>query len=212
MPNRDFFALGEDRRQVLDYVFADGACRVFELYSPFDAELAEFKAVADVEARYAIRDWTVPDSQGLLLQLLPHDAAGELVIDRVELNPRKCNGATFRYSCKGWGLVQLYLESVHRGVLRPSHTNHNSPKRAKAWSSTYPELGAPEAWNWDEVVAFSRRLNRQIDKLAVARIGSRRVLPKAADFLQTRLPGADHALQWTSRTVRSTTPAPKTTP
>jgi hypothetical protein len=192
MPNRDFFALGEDHRQVLDHVFTEGACRVFELYSPFDTELAEFKSVADIEARCKIDDWSVPDREILLLQLHPHDAAGKLVIERIELNPRKCKGATFRYSCNGWGLVQLYLESVRRGALHPSHTNHNSPKRAAAWSSTYPDLGSPEAWNWNEVIAFSRRLNRHIDKLAVAKIDSQRVLPRAAKFLVTQPTGPNH--------------------
>jgi hypothetical protein len=202
MPNRDFFALGEDQRQVLEYVFTEGACRVYELSSPFDRELAEFKSVADIEARYAIHDWTVPDREALLLQLHPRDAAGKLVIERIELIPRKCKGATFRYACKGWGLVQLYLESVHRGVLRASHTNHNSPKRATAWSSTLPELGTPKAWNWSEVTAFSRRLNRHIDKLAVAKIGSQRVLPHAAHFLSTQPAGPNHPLQWTGAAER----------
>src|SRR4051794_33224432 len=117
MPNRNFFALGQDHRQVLDYLFAENACRVFELSSPFDMELAEFKSVADIEARYRIHDWTAQDREDLLLQLHPHDAAGKLVIERIELNPRKCKGATFRYACRGWGLVQFYLRSVHRGTL-----------------------------------------------------------------------------------------------
>jgi hypothetical protein len=189
MPNRNFFALGEDHRRVLDHVFSEGACRVFESYSPFDAELAEFKSVADIEARYGFHDWTASAREDLLLQLHPHAAAGKRVIQRIELIPRKCNGAMFRYSCNGWGLVQLYLSNVHAGVLRPSHTNHNSAKRATAWSMTYPDLGPPEAWNWNEVTAFSRRLIRHIDKLAVAKIGAQRVLPQAAQFLRATGPG-----------------------
>lgn len=31
MPNRDFFALGEDHRHVLEHVFTEAACRIFEL-------------------------------------------------------------------------------------------------------------------------------------------------------------------------------------
>lgn len=202
MPNRDFFAVGGDHRQVLDHVFAEGACRVFESYSPFDTDLAEFKSVADIEARYGINDWSGSDRDVLLLQLHPHDAAGKLVIERIELDSRKCEGARFRFSCNGWGLVQLYLWSVDRGVLHPSHTNHNSPKRATAWSSTYPELGAPDAWHWSEVTAFSRRLNRHIDKLAVATIGSRRVLPEAAEFLRTQQAGRNDPLPWTGAAGR----------
>lgn len=183
MPNCDFWAFGDDHRVILDYIFAAGECRVFESYSVPDQELVEFRSLIDFQDRFRIESWDDGPSETMLLQLYPNGACGKFMINRFALDPRKCNGATFRYRCEGWGLVQLYLEAPYRNVLRESHTNHNSDKRAAAWEATYPEFGPASDWNWQVLTSFSRHLNRFIHKVAVDKIGSRVVLPNAKRFL-----------------------------
>jgi len=41
-------------------------------------------------------------------------------------------------------------------------------------------MGDPAAWNWKAVTGASSKLNRSIRRMAVDKIGSRRVLPHAA--------------------------------
>lgn len=107
---------------------------------------------------------------------------------RYELNPGALGDATFRFACEGWGLIQLFLRTPRDGQLPVSHTNHNSAARARAWAPTYPELGDPDLWDWRQVARASRRLNRHIQGLAVAKDGSRPVLPAAyASGLERRL-------------------------
>ena len=185
MPNCDFFACGDDHRVILEHIFDNLPCRIFELSSRFDSELAEFASLADIERHFGIDNWSRNEHRSLLLTIYAADANGSLNFRRIALDSTKCDGATFRYSCDGWGLIQLYLESPRKGGLRNSHTNHNSEKRAGNWSPTYPEMGDPADWNWAAVNSFSRKLNRFIRKCGVHKIGSRVVLPCASEFMET---------------------------
>jgi hypothetical protein len=184
MPNCDFYALREDLRRVLDFVFEHSACRVFEHYSPCDSPLAEFRSTAEVEARYPL-GVCAGRAPSVLLQLLP-ESAGELVVERASLNPEKCNGATFRYIASGWGLIQLQLGGASPWGIVVSHTNHNSEKRALAWEPTYADiLGPASSWRWASVESSSRRINAHIRKVASRKIGSRPVLPSAASAIES---------------------------
>jgi hypothetical protein len=87
----------------------------------------------------------------------------------------------FRYDCEGWGLIQLYLESAAKeSSLSSCHTNHNSATRAANWEPTVGDrLGAAARWDFSATTRMSSRLNRFIKKLAVAKRGSRPILPQA---------------------------------
>ena len=111
------------------------------------------------------------------LQLYGKDAAPRFKPIRVILDPKACNGATFRYSAEGWGLVQLYLSTTDGTTLRDSHTNHNTLNRAAKWAGSHVSIDPPSAWDFAKITAFSSRLNRQIRKAKVAKLKSRVVLP-----------------------------------
>jgi hypothetical protein len=181
MPNRDFMALGEDHRSLLEFIFQANDCRVFESYSLIGREIAEFKSVRDIETYYGMTDWiTFPDTW-LKLVLYPNDAGGRTHIERIEIRSRRRQPATFRYAFNGWGFVHLMLVGLREGWPDRSWTNHNSEKRASHGAMiTDPQFGSPFDWNWKAVSAFSRRLIRYIDKAAVTKRGAMRILPQAA--------------------------------
>src|ERR1700722_15717271 len=180
MPNIDFYAAGADFLAVLTYVFKQSACRVFESYSPPGEEIAEFKSVDDLSARYSVG--ICPGSgPSVLLQLVPPGASHQFNIRRITLKPELCEGRTFRYAVEGWGLIQLQFGGTGPQGLVNSHSNHNTEARAKRWSETHRELGPIEIWNWRETTAVSSALNRFVrTKLATYELGSRPVLPDAA--------------------------------
>lgn len=151
MPNLDFHAADDDRRLVLDALFALGLFRVFETSS---------------EPGRPLREFATPDAvTGDFLELYAIGSGPEPVIDRS--GPHE--------EVQGWGLIQLYF-----GHPDPSHTSHNTEKRAQAWAAIEPELGDPAAWDWPAVTRASAALNRAIRRLAVAREGSHPILPGAA--------------------------------
>ncbi|MBB5800470.1 hypothetical protein F4560_000238 [Saccharothrix ecbatanensis] len=175
MPNLDFYAAGDDWSAVLGVVFDLGLFRVFESDSEPDRELREFHAATEVPG----------GRQGRHLALFVTGSGPAPVARRIDLRPGALGDATFRYCCEAWGLVQLY----HGGPagtdeLRWSHANHNTEKRAAAWSATLPRLGDPAQWNWPAVTSASGRLNRAVRRMAVDKIGSHPVLPHAARFIE----------------------------
>ncbi len=137
-------------------------------------------SVADIEKRF-----TLSKCKGVthsaLLQLWPVAASDNVTVRRVDLDPKRCGGHTFRYRIEGWGLIQLYLGGTGPKGIVASHTNHNSEKRARAWEGESDSLGPVSRWDWREVVRVSSQINRHIrTNLAVGKQQSRPILPEAA--------------------------------
>lgn len=183
MPNCDFYATPDDHASLLTWLFAEGTCEVYESYSEFERPLRRFSSPDEVLALFERRHPSTDEkTRSVHLQLYVLGAGPRFSPCRVSLNPEHCDGATFRYRAEGWGLVQLYLESLWRGRLENSHTNHFSQKAAGAWTPVVPEASSePNAWDFKRIHSFSSRLNREIRKRAVGKIGSRPVLPGALE-------------------------------
>jgi hypothetical protein len=173
VPNLDFYAAEHDWSAVLQAVFDLGLFRVFESDSRHDHELREFRTADEV----------AQDHHGRHLQLLVVGAGPEPVAERIDFVPGIVDAA-FRYTCEGWGLIQLHYGGAFGAQeLRWSHTNHNSEKRASAWARTLHHLGDPAAWDWPAVTSASSKLNRAIRRMAVDKIRSHPVLPHAAQVI-----------------------------
>jgi hypothetical protein len=202
MPNCDFYATIEDHEDILSWLFSEETCDVFELGSGFEQPLKQFRTANDVLCEF---DRHYPNGEKwktVHLQLYVKGAGPKFTPRRVALNPKFCDGSTFRYAAEGWGLVQLYLSSESADGLENSHTNHNSKKRAETWAPTYRDLSDPSSWDFDRISSFSSRLNRQIRKRAIGKLGSRPVLPGAMKLWQSGLglrpykPG-EHSIEMT---------------
>jgi hypothetical protein len=191
MPNLDFYAIGGDLDKILDYVFTETGCRVFESFSAFDADLVEFP-----DAETLKRDRPVGSCQqgmvSVLLQLIIPSAANLPRIRRIDLPPGNSDGHRFRHVIEGFGMLQLYLGGLSPNGIVASHTSHASRQRACVWQKTAPDLGPVDAWNWDELVQTSEALNHLIkSKLAASTIGSCPVLKEAYRAFDTGLSPAD---------------------
>jgi hypothetical protein len=185
MPNCDFYATENDHEGLLTWLFQERSCEVYELASAYEKPLRRFSSAEEVLSLFQERYSNGQRVRSVHLQLYVLGASPPFVPRRVALNPAACGGATFRYAAEGWGLVQLYLGTVWREVLENSHTNHNSQRRAQAWSDVRKEGSKVEEWDFGRITAFSGRLNRQIKKMSVAKLGSRPVLPDAYELWKT---------------------------
>ncbi len=184
MPNCDFYAIRSDHERLLEWLFNEGTCDVFELSSDFEQPLKQFRRAGEVLSQFDRIHGTGEKWRNVYLQLYVLGASPPFVPRRVELDPKACSGAKFRYAADGWGLVQLYLGTAAENGVNDSHTNHNSQKRAEAWAPTISTLKEVEQWDFKKITAFSSRLNREIKKLSVAKIGSRPILQGALKLWQ----------------------------
>jgi len=154
------------------------------MYSSFSEDIVEFSSSEEVTF-YDGYTRLIETGRPLYLTVWPVNASEAVQMKHIDLDPKKCDGHTFRYTVVGWGLVQLYFRGKTQKGLESSHTNHNSEARAKKWAATYlDELGSPEQWNWSEVTRVSSKLNRYIRKCAVRKIGARPILRHADDILK----------------------------
>lgn len=197
MPNCDFYATPQDHACLLDWLFTDAACHVYEHYSDFERPLRQFHSAAEVLSQFQRSYPNGKPWDTVYLQLYVLGAGPDFTPTRIDLDPERCGGARFRHSASGWGLVQLHLAAPKGGHLGSSHTNHNSQKRAETWAPVVGAEPGPDAWDFQRINAFSSRLNRQIRKQSAGKLGSRPVLPGARQLweqgisLSPYLPGKD---------------------
>jgi hypothetical protein len=162
--------------------------------------LQRFYSASEILAQFDRCHATGEKWTSVHLKLYVLEAGPSFTPRRVSLNPKSCDGATFRYAAEGWGLVQLYLCAPARNGIEVSHTNHNTQKRAEAWAPVIRDQSDVGSWDFKRITAFSSRLNRQIRKRSVGKLRSRAVLPGAFELWQSGVsllpykPG-DHSLK-----------------
>src|SRR5688500_11951694 len=112
MGSLDFFAAREDQIELLGFLLAETDVEIFELASQPGNPLRRFTSIAAVDAAFPLG--TDPHGNGLAAALLLRSPSvmPRLVIRRVELDPRRSGGATFREQLDGGALMQLYLGGI----------------------------------------------------------------------------------------------------
>src|SRR5688572_17134601 len=173
MAQLDFFAVRDDHRQVVEYLYGETDFRVYELYSEFGQEIREFKSFADLDGTFDIGRDKHGQGYSVLLSLWSPTVMNSPHVTRVELDPKHCDGFTFRFTMGGWGAVQLYLGGLHENVITKSHFGHWAERGARA-------RGYRSGVDWKALAKLSNRVRYHISKrLAAAKVPGRPVLPAA---------------------------------
>ncbi len=182
--NLDFFAAESDQRALLDFLFTSTDVRVFELYSEFDADLREFRSTDDLASAFPIGQDPHGNGCHILLILCSRSVLLKPRIVRFDLNPEKCDGATYRHRIEDDGLMQLFLGGVCGQVITKSNFGHAS----SIWAERARKR---KGINWEAFKKVSNQIQYHIRKrLAAAKVPGRVVLAEA-----TRLARAGYALK-----------------
>jgi hypothetical protein len=177
----DFFADKADKLEILEFIFKDTDLHVYDLSSAYGQEICQYKTVDEVSSKF---DLDNGDKFAVTFQLWSPRHKGKPLFRKIDLDPKRCNGHTFRYSTEGWGLIQLYFGGLKNNELKHSHIGHFNEKGALKWDETNNVNGLVSSWDWTEIQATSRKLKYQIhNKLATRKIGSFGVL-SGADKLE----------------------------
>jgi hypothetical protein len=177
----DFFADKADKLEILDFIFKDTDLHVYDLSSAYGQEICQYKTVDEVLSKF---DLDNGDKFAVTFKLWTPRHKGKPLFRKIDLDPKRCNGHTFRYSTEGWGLIQLYFGGLKNNELNQSHIGHFNEKGALKWEENNKVNGLVSLWDWTEIQATSRKLKYQIhNKLATRKIGSFGVL-SGADKLE----------------------------
>ena len=178
----DFFANKSDKINVLDFIFKETDLRIFDLASPYGQEVSEYTTSTEIASKFDLEHGA---QSSVTFQLWTERFGGDIQFRKIDLDPKYCNGHSFRYSTDGWGLIQLYFGGQKDSVLFYSHIGHFNEKAALKWETTTHFNGKAKKWNWKEIERTSRKIKSQIhNKMSVRKIGSYGVL-KGADNLNS---------------------------
>ena len=172
-----FFATKSDKLEVLDFIFRETDLQVFDLSSAYGQAICEYKTAYEILSK---SDFDNGGKFANTFQLWSPRHKREPIFRRVDIDPKHCNGHTFRYSTEGWGLIQLYFGALTDNGLNPSHIGHFNERGALKWEGFNIGNGFVGLWDWAEIQTTSRKLKHQIhDKMSVRKIGSIGILAGA---------------------------------
>lgn len=175
MANVDFYALKEDLRGLMHFIYEETDLRVFESYSEPDAVLREFRTFRELSEAFEIGMDEHGHGYGVLLQLWSASVTKDVNIVRFELKQTKKRPHKFRHRISGIGLIQLYLGGQHKNLITHSHYGHWSEAGARQRAG-----GNADAVDWKTFSQLSGRIQRHIrNKIAVAKVMGRPILPAA---------------------------------
>ena len=100
----DFFADKTVKLKILDFIFMDTDLHVYDSGSPYGQEINEYKTVDAIASKF---DLINGDKFAVTFQLWDPSHKGKPIFRKIDLDPKHCNGYTFRYSTDGWGLIQF---------------------------------------------------------------------------------------------------------
>jgi hypothetical protein len=135
----------------------DGAASVYEAYSEYEHKIRSFK---DHESLlHYLGSKQKDDRRQIALAVYFNEAKGYVRTRRIQLIPEKCNGATWRETVEGWGLVHVQMTFLADRAVE-CRVAANSQERASGWASNNPDLRDPALWDWKVVDKHARRLIR----------------------------------------------------
>src|SRR3954471_21608233 len=123
----DFFASKSDKIDLLDFIFKETDLKLFDAASSYGQEIKEYKNTKEIVAKFDLENG---GQLSVTFQLWTQYFGGDILFRKVELNPKHCDGHSFRYSTDGWGLIQLYFGGQKDNILFHSHIGHFTEKGA----------------------------------------------------------------------------------
>jgi len=177
MATLDFFAVRDDLLALLDFIYSETDCAVYESYSRYDSELRQFVSVQQLDAAFVLGNDPHGNGEAILLQLHSPSVAAPPRIERFNLS---VPGYSFRYCVESAGLMQLYLGGSHNEFISQSHFGHWNEAGARQ-RCVFP---ADEV-NWPLQRSLSGKIQRHIkSRLSHAKFQSRYVMAHAFVELQ----------------------------
>jgi len=151
----DFFADKADKLQILEYIFSDTDLQIYDASSSYGQEILNYKSVEEISAKF---DLVNGDKFSVTFQLWTPRHKGQPIFRKVDLDPKRSNRHTFRYSTDGWGLIQLYFGGLKYNELNQSHVGHLTEAGAFKKERSTMFNGKVSSWDWTEIQVTSRKL------------------------------------------------------
>jgi hypothetical protein len=142
--------------ELMEFVLSDSKNELYESYSEMEKEIVRINNYSEFKNYFAHS--ISENKKHLRFGIYRPEAKGKFAITKIELNPKHCNGKTYRNRVDGWGIIFVNLNLLNTENEIECGISVNSEKRAKNWNSTVPEMGNPDLWDWKIVESNARKL------------------------------------------------------
>lgn len=163
----NFFALYSDKIKILEHIFNETEFKVVDHYSAASQDLREYKSVQEISDNF---DLNSGKTNSLRFALWNKNYGEANIVRKVDLNPKYCNGHTFRFAATGWSLQHLYFGGISGGTLHYSTLQGFNEKGAieKDFVNS-PADGTAHKLDWAQIKSDQRKLKYFIEKRLTAR-------------------------------------------
>ena len=152
-----------DVSKIVDAIYAFGKPKVSEAYSKRGEDIVPFGSASDLMSY--INEAISRKEVFLNFAVYYPEAKGFIKKEKIKLDPKACDGHTFKFRSDGWGVIQFQLDYRREPNVKCRFAV-NTEKRANNWFGTYPKLKSPSLWDWELVQKHARRLIRKLKKYA----------------------------------------------
>tara|TARA_R110001583_G_scaffold55092_1_gene167871 strand:- start:68 stop:571 length:504 start_codon:yes stop_codon:yes gene_type:complete len=148
--------------ELIEFILSDSKTEFYESYSEMEKELIQINSLSEFRAYFdnGIANGKVHFGFGIYNP----ESKGKLFTSKIELNPKHCDGKTYRYRIDGWAIIFIQLDLQNGDNRIECRVSINSKKRAENWKSTNPEFGNPELWEWKIVESTTRKIINRLKK------------------------------------------------
>lgn len=153
-----------DLFKLVDFDLSGSGVTLFESYSEYEKEIIVIKYWNEFIEYF--QSALSSGRKDLGFAIYYPRGNGQVSITKVELNPKYCNGKTFRYRAEGWGLIFLHVTFLKLPDTIKCSISANSEKRAVKWKEIIPTIDSPDNWNWAIVESNTRKLISRLKKYA----------------------------------------------
>ena len=148
--------------ELIEYILSDSTTELYESYSEMENEIVRINTLSEFKEYLDFGIYNGKEHFGFGIYNPEHK--GKFFISKLTLNPKYCNGKTFRYRIDGWAIIFIQLDLKNGENQIECNISVNSKKRAENWKSTNPEFGNPELWEWKSVESNARKIINRLKK------------------------------------------------
>ena len=113
----DFYGIKKDKECILDFIFSETNYLVFDHYSNPGEELKQYSSTKEIVENFDLENGK---QYAVTFGLWNPQDGTKNIIQKVSLDPKYCDGHSFRFRSKGWGIQRLYFGGIQDEFINSS--------------------------------------------------------------------------------------------
>ena len=146
--------------ELIEHILSDSKTELYKSYSEMEKELVRINNYSEFKDyfHHSISENKKQFGFGIYLP----ESKGKFSITKLKLDPKYCEGKTYRNRIDGWGIIFVHLNLLNNEKEIECRISVNSKKRTENWKNTNPEFGNPELWEWKIIESNARKIIKQL--------------------------------------------------